>query len=266
MYAMNDIRGAAKNLRAWSFLAAKQLQIEYRRNLLGVTWIFLSFALSAGGIGWLLAQLQSRSVMEHVPFVAFGFVAWNFIHTMTTESGPLFSRNRALLLQAPMERSVLVFSLVLKKFYLMLLQLLTACLLAFAVGWTPSLDALMVIPALIVLLIAAVGTTLLLAVLGVVVRDLSELLNAVMRLAFFFTPIIWSLEARFGSDDLGRNILAQIVAYNPFTYMIEILRAPLLGEPIAALTWVIAGSISTLLCILGITALQIYGRRLVFWV
>lgn len=265
LYAIRDIAGAARNLRAWSYLAAKQLQMDYRRNLLGSAWIFIGFAITAGGIGWLIAQLQGRELSDHIPYVAFAFVAWNFIQSIVGESSIALTRNRALLLQAPMERSVFAFSLSLKKFYLMALQLITACAVAAVFGWRPSATLFLLIPAFAVFAYAAVGTALLLSVVGAVLRDLNELLSAVMRLAFFFTPIIWVAESRFDGERAELEVLSTVVAFNPFSYFIELIRGPALGTAPDVLTWVVTIGLSTVIFLLGLISLQIFGRRLVFW-
>lgn len=264
MYALQDFFGALKDIRAWSYLAMKQIQFDYRRNLLGTSWIILSFALTSGGLGWLLAQLQGRSIPEHVTYVAFGFVVWNFVLACVTEGCTALTRNRSLLLQSPIDRSGFVFSLVLKKLYLLGFNLLTAVVLALILGWRPNMTVIAILPGILVLTYTAVGTVTAFAVIGTVLRDFSELVAAIMRLAFFFTPIIWYANARFDrvGDDSPLSLLAR---YNPFSHFIEIVRGGALGYWPAWESWLITLGIGTLALIIGLGVLQWLGRRLVFW-
>ena len=264
MYALQDFFGALKDIRVWSYLAMKQIQFDYRRNLLGTSWIILSFALTSGGLGWLLSQLQGRSIPEHVTYVAFGFAVWNFILPCVTEGCTALTRNRSLLLQSPVGRSGFVFSLVLKKLYLLGFQLMTAIVLALVLGWRPSITMLAMLPGVVLLTFTAVGTVMALAVIGTVLRDFSELVAAVMRLAFFFTPIIWYADARFSrvGDDNALSILAR---YNPFSHFIEIVRGGALGYWPSVESWLITFGIGTLALVIGLGVLQWLGRRLVFW-
>ena len=264
MYALQDFFGAARDLRAWSYLAAKQIQFDYRRNLLGSAWIVIGFAITSGGIGWLIAQLQGRDIAVHIPYVAFGFVAWNFILTSVTEGSNTLTRNRGLLLQAPMERSVFVFSLVLKKLFLLLIHLATAMALAAALGWRPTPTLFMLVPGLLVLTLTAVGTVTFLSVIGTVLRDVAELVSAGMRLTFFFTPIIWTVEARFANNSSPHG-LELVARLNPFTYFVELIRAPALGTIPGMETWIVTIGIGLLSLLLGLVMLQWLGRRLVFW-
>ena len=58
-----------------------------------------------------------------------------------------------------------------------------------------------------------------------------------MRIAFFLTPVMWIPEM------LGSR--AYLALYNPFAYFVELIRAPLLGQAVPALTWML---------VLGVTA------------
>jgi ABC-type polysaccharide/polyol phosphate export permease len=50
---------------------------------------------------------------------------------------------------------------------------------------------------------------------------------------FYITPIIWP------ADLLRSRQLSWVVDFNPFYHFLEIVRAPLLGNPIAWSTWIV---------------------------
>ncbi|PWE18695.1 hypothetical protein DDZ18_03635 [Marinicauda salina] len=264
MFAAQDYLSGLRDLRASAYLAAKQIQTEHRRNLLGTAWVLIGFAITAGGIAWLIAQLQGRPISLHIPYVVFGFAAWNFISSSVTEGCHALTRNRGLMLQAPMPRSIFVFSLVLKKLYLLALHLMAAGVIAAALGWRPSLEMFLILPALAIFTTTAIGIVSTLAVVCAVYRDISEVVNSVMRLSFFFTPIIWTIDTRFG-ERVDIQSLKTVVTYNPFAYFLEILRAPMLGETPDALAWIITGLIGLAMLTLGFLFVEWLGRRLVYW-
>jgi ABC-type polysaccharide/polyol phosphate export permease len=89
-----------------------------------------------------------------------------------------------------------------------------------------------------------------------------------MRLAFFFTPIIWVFETRSTqlanqSDDF--SLLAFLVQWNPFTHFVEIVRSPLMYDGASTLNWAFAVGLSLGLFVLGMICLQMSGRRLAYW-
>jgi len=262
MYAARDFFSALRSIRSWSYLAAKQLQFDHRRTVLGSLWIVLAFAITAASIGALVAALQGLPLHEHVPYVMFGFAAWNFVNGILTEGCNVFTRSRAYLLQMPLPRSVFVISMALRRGMLMMIHTATAALIsAVLFGWRPSFELVWVPAVAGLYFLAAIGAASTLGLLVAMVRDIGELVAAVMRLAFFFTPVIWLPGARSG----GSATLDFIATWNPLAYVIEVYRAPFLGAPPDALAWIVMGGLAGLSLILATIALELWGPRITYW-
>ena len=104
-------------------------------------------------------------------------------------------------------------------------------------GVFAGLAGLQIVPGLALALLNAVWVGLLLGTVCARFRDVPPIVASVMRIAFFMTPVIWIPEM------LGAR--AHLALYNPFTYFVELIRAPLLGQVVPAVTW---------LLVLGVTA------------
>jgi ABC-type polysaccharide/polyol phosphate export permease len=78
-----------------------------------------------------------------------------------------------------------------------------------------------------------------------------------MRVAFFVTPVIWM------PDQLGTR--AYLALYNPFTYFVELIRAPLLGQVPPALTWMLALAVTAVGCLVTWLFFVRFRRRVVYW-
>jgi ABC-type polysaccharide/polyol phosphate export permease len=262
MYAMADVGAALSNLRGWSYLASKQIQLEHRRTWIGSGWIVIAFALTSAGIGVLMAQLQGRPITQHVPYVMFGFAAWNFISSAVTGGCNVMVNAKPYLLQMRTPRSVFVLSMTLRNFYLLIIQLATATVVSLLLGWRPDLAAFWVLPAILVYAIAGFGTATFLGLVGARFRDISRLVEAVMRLTFFFTPIIWTADSGRGG---AGGLIGFLMDWNPFTYVLETFRSGLLGEQPGLLNWAVTLGISGALLVAGLIALQVSGRRVTYW-
>lgn len=261
-YAFADIVAAFGKLRLWAFFALKQLQLQYRRNVLGMVWVVVSFGVPALGIGWLLAELQNIPLSQHVPHVVFGFVGWNFASSCITEGCYALTRNRGLILQAPMERSVFALSLTLNKFILMLFQLVAAMGIVAVFGWRPSMSLLFLPVAFAILFVTGFASVLLFSLLAARIRDIGELAASLVRLLFFFTPIIWAT----GRRGLEGGVLELVATLNPFTYFVDILRMPLVGTVPDALTLTVTLSLMALTLLMSVIALAKLGRTVTFFV
>ncbi len=268
MYALADFKSALGGLDRWAYLGVKRLQIEYRRPVIGSLWIVLGFAASAIGIGVLLSSLLGVPASQHVPYVAFGFAVWNFISTSVVAGCGVFVANRSMLLQMRAPRTAFVLVSVVRNGVLLLLSLATASCISLAFGWRPTLEVFAALPGLALLVITAISTTTLFGLVSARLPDISEIVGSIMRLAFFFTPIIWVGNRRIDrmdGDGFGDSFLYYVYTYNPFTYFLNTVRQPILGEPMATIDWAVASSICCVMTIASIWALQAFGRRLTYW-
>lgn len=262
LYAIEDVRAAFRNFGGWSYLAAKRIQFENRRTLLGTAWVVLSFALTAAGIGVLMAQLQARAVSEHVPYVMFGFAAWTFLLNSITGGCTVMVNAKPYLLQMQISRTVFPLSLTLRNLYLLMTHLLTAVIVSFLWGWRPSMDALWALPGLFLLTTIGFSAALFFGLVCSRVRDLTRLIEAVMRFAFFFTPIIWVSGTR---DAESGGLLSFLMTWNPLTYLLEIIRDGMLGAAPDVLAWQVALAITVSAAVLSFVVLQLLGRRVTYW-
>jgi ABC-type polysaccharide/polyol phosphate export permease len=60
-------------------------------------------------------------------------------------------------------------------------------------------------------------------------RDIPQIVHSVMRVAYFITPVMWM------PDQLGER--GNLALCNPFTFFVELIRAPLIGQAPSAHTW-----------------------------
>ena len=72
-------------------------------------------------------------------------------------------------------------------------------------------------------MIDALALTLLLGAFCARFRDIQPIVNSVMQIGFFMTPVIWK------PDQLGAAGIAKL-PLNPFFDLLEIVRGPILGS------------------------------------
>lgn len=272
MYAIDDLIAAVRNGRSLAYWAAKKIQLESRRTHLGMLWVVLSFGISATGIAVVISELTGRSLVDHVPYVLFGFSAWNFISNCVVSGGAVFFSNRAMILQLPMPRFSFVFTLLFKNLYILIIQVVAASAIALLFGWRPSMIVWQVIPAFMLYFLTGIGAITVLGMVSTWMRDLSEVVGSVMRLAFFFTPVIWVYEERSNrllsgaaEGEVSSSFMAWLTAFNPFSHFLAILREPMLGQAAPIEHWWVAAGICGILGFCALGLVQLGGRRVAYW-
>jgi len=91
-------------------------------------------------------------------------------------------------------------------------------------------------------------------------RDIPPIIASLTQLLFFMTPIVWSYER------LKSNPLAAYVELNPVMHFVEIVRQPLLGQPIVWRHWAVVGAITVVGCGVALLCLRNYRSRVAYWV
>jgi ABC-type polysaccharide/polyol phosphate export permease len=95
----------------------------------------------------------------------------------------------------------------------------------------PTWSALpLLLPGLAALLFCLFWSGMALAILCVRFRDIAQIVSSVIQLLFFLTPIMWPV------DMLGDR--RELADFNILYHLIQIVRAPLLGESGALLSWI----------------------------
>ena len=138
-------------------------------------------------------------------------------------------------------------------------------LVAFAIWADLNWTVLLAIPALVLLLLNAMWVSLVFGIFSTRYRDIAPILGSTTLMLFVLTPVMWTTQTLEdqGGEVAERARLAQII---PTYHYLEIIRAPLLGEPVAAYHWYIVIAITVIGWLLAFVALRNYRARVPYWV
>ena len=120
---------------------------------------------------------------------------------------------------------------------------------------------LLAIPAFALLVLNGAWISVLSGIIATRFRDIPPIIASLTQLVFFMTPIVWSYERL-----LEQPARAGYVELNPVLHFVEILREPLLGEPIAWRHWYVVGAITVVGCAAALVCLRNYRSRVAYWV
>ena len=256
--ALQDWRRSFAQAPLWFNLALEDLRDRYRRTLLGVAWIVISFALFVAVKVLVFGQMVSASKAEFGLFVAIGFGLWSYINAMVVDACTAYMYSRAWILGTAIPYPVFLLQAVLRNCLTFALILLVVAL---AMVWKPtpwSANAWLAIPGLLAYVVTSVWLTAILAPLCARYRDLHHAIQTGMRLMFFVTPILWMPRTS--------PTLAWIAGVNPLTSFIEIVRAPLLYGEVPAASWMVVLLINLAGGVLGLLTYASTRKRIAYWV
>ncbi len=237
--AQLDLLGGLAKAPLWWSLAWQDTKQRYRRSFLGPFWITVSTGVFVAAMGPLYGALLGQDVSTYLQHVAISFIIWTFISSSINESGTTFIGAEGFIKQIALPLSVHIFRL-LSKNVLMLAHNVLIIVLVLIFLPPNHWSSVWLLPfGLLLVLGNMFWIALLLAVLSARFRDIPQIVASVVQVAFFLSPIIWkadmlSQKNRFVAD------------FNPLYHFIEVIRAPLLGQPIHAVSWIVTLSLLVL--------------------
>lgn len=254
----NDILLVIQQQHLWRTLGWYDILARYRRSVLGPIWITISMAVTISAMGPLYGALFNFDPSEFVPHLGLGLIFWALISSSVNESAGAFSESAHYMKQTYIPALFFVLRVIYRQILILGHNLILYPII-FLILWKPiNLNILWFIPGFILVVINLVFVGIILAIFCARYRDMTPVLNSVMSLLFFVTPIIWRI------DQLPeeRQIL---VSWNILTNFIDLLRAPLLGLTPSSADWAVSSY--SALC-LGIVAFLLYRQkrhRITYW-
>jgi lipopolysaccharide transport system permease protein len=244
--------------RLWGTLGWNDILQRYRLSLLGPFWLTASMAIMVVALGVLYAELFNTPIHDFLPFLCLGLLIWNFLSSFLTEGGTLFTGSESYIKQIRLPYSVYVYRSGWSKLIIFAHNFIIyfGVLLYFEI-W-PGANAFLAIPGLLVVVFNGALASLAIGMVSARFRDIPQLVNSLVQIVFFITPIMWKPEL------LQRR--TYIADLNPFFHLVEIVRAPLLGN---------IPAVNSYLAVLLVTAINIavtgslfirFRSRISYWV
>ena len=263
--AWRDLVRGFQQRELWLALGWQDIKQRYRRSTLGPLWITIATAVMATALGLLYSLLFQQDLARFLPHVAVGLILWGFIAGCIKEGSEVFITNEGLIKQLPSALSVHVYRLVWKQFLFMCHNLViwVALLAIFRipVGW----HVVLAIPAMFLLVINGVWVSMFFGIIATRFRDVAPLLDSLVQLAFYMTPIVWTTATL---KDQGGAVeqRAKIAEINPLFHYLEIVRGPMIHEPVQMYSWFVVLGFTVVGLLAAVVVMRQWRYRVSYWV
>jgi homopolymeric O-antigen transport system permease protein len=255
-----DLIDSLRNPEFWMLSAWLDIVVTYRRSRLGALWLLMPSAVYIWGVGSVFAGLWGVSIAHFAAHLALGWTVFTVMHSVTVQSTGVLYGARSFIMDGRMRLTDFVLRSMAKSVFHFLMALpMTAVALALYPHVQP-LGLLVGFGALLIILVNTFTAGMIFALAGARYPDIQEVVNNVFRVLFLLTPIIWYPSKMPATSPRG---LASRL--NPFYHLIEIFRAPILGEPIGMSSWYYVGALTIVGVVLAILLYRRYARLVPIW-
>lgn len=249
------------SLRFSWYYALSQLKLKYRFTALGFLWNFLEPALYLVILSLVFSVVNRMNINHYAVFLFSALVPWRYFEKVVTSTMESIVGGDWLLKK--MYVSPLAFPV--NRFIISTFEFLFSLTVAFILfaflkeSWTIHLIILPL--AVIPWAMLGMGTGMISAVLFTFFRDVRPLIQMLLTLIFFTSPILFHQNI-FEPGSLQANIMS----YHPITYFAALFQKPIyeLTWP-SNLDWFVSITISMTTLITGYNLIQKYKNKFYFY-
>jgi ABC-type polysaccharide/polyol phosphate export permease len=257
--AVDDLRDGLRRSWLWMALAHQDMRLRYRGSLLGPFWQTVTTIVMIGSMGFIYARLFHTRLENYLPMLTVGLILWQFISGLITDGCGTFHSVQGIIQQVKLPYSLHVYRLVYRNILILahnfVIVPIVLALFPQPIAW-PRL--VLLVPGVALILINGVAVSCLLGMISARFRDVPPIVGSVVQVLFFVTPIFWSADA-LGAARWWAEL-------NPLFAAIDVMRAPLLGQPTAPYSWQVLTLVSICLGTISFAFFARFRSRIAFWV
>lgn len=257
--ALDELIEQGLELRRWWTLAWADTRFRYRRTTLGPLWLTLSMAATVLSVGFVFGTIFSNDLSAYFPHFAVGLVVWTFISQCILEACLVYVNSAGHIKSTTVPLLLHVYRLLARQLILLAHNLLLLIGVWLFCQWSIDLTVLLAFLGLLINIVALLGAMLACGIVCTRYRDMHQIISSLIALLFFLTPIIWLPGAARSSR------IDAVLHGNPFYYLVEIVRQPLLGHVPDLQVWLIAVALATISILIGTAFHARYRYRVAYW-
>lgn len=218
-------------------------------------------AVTITTIGLVFGLIFGTPMQIFLPYLASGIIVWGLISGLLNDGSQTFIAAEAIIKQIPLPKLAHIIRVVWRNLLTAAHNIVIFPIVLLAVGAGTSWSVLLFPLGLGILVLSVSGLALILAVISARFRDVPPIVNSVVTVAFYVTPVIWM------ADNLGDNQLAHLLlGLNPFYHLLQVARLPLLGQLPTVENWSLALLSAGVFWGLGLAIYRKFENKIAYWV
>jgi len=219
-----------KNFYLIQRLAQFQLKISNHDNYLGFAWELINPIIQIL-VYWFVFGIGIRGNydIDGVPFIIWmlvGISMWFFVNQGILDGTKSIAMKYNQVAKMNFPLSTIPSYILMSKFYGHLMLLAVVIILCMFMGIFPSVYTLQLLIYVPFVFIFCLSITLVTSTLGVMIRDVQMAVQALLRVLFYLSPILWLPN----KDSQLQELVLSVMKMNPIYFLAESYRAAILSK------------------------------------
>ncbi len=257
--AVADLLESLQAWRLWSLLGWLEIRQRYSRSKLGPLWLTISMGVMVGTLGLVYGTLFGQKLGNYLPLIATGLVIWTLFSTTVSEGGRAYISSANYIRQVRTPRLLYILQVGWRNGVIFAHNFVIVVVVLAIFGVKSWAAFPLFIPGLVLLMLNALWIAAFVGLLAARFRDLPQIVEALLQVSFYVTPILFSGQMLSGKHHW-------IVEFNPLAYLIDVVREPLLGLSPSTTTWGVSAGMAAAGWLLALAVTGRYHKRIPYWV
>lgn len=201
-------------------LFKRDFLMQYKKSFIGIGWIFISPII--GIASWVI--LNSAGILSPgntgMPFEVYVLLSsslWGLFMGFYSSSAGTLGAGEGFIMQVKFPHEALLAKQLIHHIAGFLITFLINIVVLLAYGIVPSWGILLFPLAMLPLLFLGTAMGLLISIISVVAKDISQIIGIGLSFVFYITPIVYTM-------DKAEGVLKTLTEINPLTYLIGGIR------------------------------------------
>lgn len=196
----------------------KEIRGKYKGSFLGVLWSFINPLLMVLVYAIVFPYIMRVQQENYLIFLIVAIIPWNFFTTVIAQGSITVRMNANIIKKVYFPREILPISVVVSG----LVNFLISCLVIFVflIGSGIGLSwYILLLPVIAIIeFMLSLGIVFIVSSINIYIKDIEYIVNFVINLLFYATPILYSVDMFKGS------IIAKLISLNPMAHIINAYR------------------------------------------
>lgn len=256
-----DIQDGTKLYKLIWALAFSDIKLRYRGSAIGPFWLTISTGVQIGAMSFIYADLFHTDLKTYLPFLCTSIIIWGYLSSVVNDGCTCFISSEGLIKGTRMPFIVHAARSVIRNIIIFGHNLVVLAAVLIITRVHQSFASLWAIPGFLLWLVDSLAISFALGAICARFRDIPQIVGAFMQIVFFITPIMWS-----GDILKGNKQAVFFVDSNPFVYLLDVIRNPLLGLPLTMAEVSGALLVSAVVIVGSFIVFARTRGRIAFWV
>ncbi len=198
----------------------KDIRGKYKGSALGILWSFINPLLQVV-VYWLVFPylMRASSFDNYLCYLVTGIIPWTFFTTVVNNGTASMITNSGIIKKVYFPREILLISQVISgviNFFISCIIILIFCI---GTGAGVSWHLIYLLPVVFVQAVLSLGIIYMLSAFNVYLRDVEYIVQFILNMAFYGTPILYSMEMVPPT-----SILYKLISLNPMSILVNCYR------------------------------------------